>query len=125
MVPSHVQLLLQGCLQEFQSSQSFEIFCKDGKLTLNILVLNFICPTWLKSTLNEESALILPTVKMEDLDIFLTCLQSSALLKHLLPKLECSISNLSGIFNLDNLLVKEEIQGYIRVTLNKKMSLLT
>ena len=118
MVPSHVELLLQGCLQEFQSSQSFEIFCKDGKLTLNILVLNFICPTWLKSTLNEESALILPTVKMEDLDIFLTCLQSSALLKHLLPKLECSISNLSGIFNLDNLLVKEEIQGYIRVRLN-------
>ena len=103
MVPSHFELLLQGCLQEYQSPQSLGIVCQDGKLFVNILVLNFICPTWLNSILSMDSILILPSVKIQDLDIFFTCLQTATLPKHLLSQLECSVSNLSPFFNLNEL----------------------
>ena len=105
MVPSHFQLLLQGCLQEYQSPQSLGIVCQDGKLSVNILVLNFICPNWLNSILSMDSILILPSVKIQDLDTFFTCLQTDSTLlpKHLLSQLECSVSNLSPFFNLSEL----------------------
>ena len=108
MVPSHFQLLLQGCLQEYQSPQSLGIVCQDGKVSVNILVLNFICPTWLKSILSMDSILILPSVKIQDLDTFFTCLQTATTLpNHLLSQLEVSVSNLSPFFNLNELVFQD------------------
>ena len=107
MVPTQVETLLQGCLQQCQNPECVQIYCENGSLTVDILVLSFICQKWLRPEISEDTALILPAVKMEDVEVFLTCLQTYTFSDGMQPRLECAIANLNPYFELSPLLQED------------------